>query len=150
MIKAKHFQAELVTLGAPQPIVAGGGYARKVSYDGHPFTVQLPPMLISRAPYVLRGMFYLNVLVPEESVVSKFVNELNTTLNGTPPIAKTTQDETGTYKHVRLRVTLPPLLQGTEGLHHAQLVLPARPLRARARRSRPGVICTSRPPSALT
>ena len=78
-------------------------------------------MVVSRAPYDLRGKWFVNMLVPEESVVSKFVHQLNTILNGTPPIAKTTQDETGTYTHVRLRVTLPPLIEGTEGLHHAKV-----------------------------
>ena len=78
-------------------------------------------MVVSRAPYDLRGKWFVNMLVPEESVVSKFVHQLNIAINGTPPIAKTTQDETGTYTHVRLRVTLPPLIQGTEGLHNAKV-----------------------------
>ena len=120
LFRAKEFQPALVSLGANQ-VIAGANYANKVLYDGESLMVQLPSMLVSRSPYDLRGKFYVNVLVPVESVVSKFVNELNITLNGTPPIAKTTQDETGTYTHVRLRVTLSPLLEGTEGLHHCKV-----------------------------
>ena len=121
MIKAKHFDASKVRV---TDVAAVAPYSRRVSYDGGTFQVQLPPMLVSRQAYDLHGKFYVNVLVPEDSVVNCFITKLSTALHGDPPIARTTQDDTGRYVHVRLRCTLPPLIEGTEGLHHAKVVCP--------------------------
>jgi hypothetical protein len=38
-----------------------------------------------------------------------------------PPCPKITKDDTGSYFHTRLRVTLPPLVEGTVGLPHARV-----------------------------
>jgi len=66
MIKAKDFQPELVTFGAIQLITQlSSRYCKKVFYDGQSMQVQLPQMLVSRAPYDLHGKFYTNVIFRE-------------------------------------------------------------------------------------
>ena len=121
MIKAKDFDAKRVTLGPNVP-VGVGNYSQRVLYDGAPLRVQLPPMVVSKCMYQIRGKFCINVLLPEESVTSQFVNSVNTAIQGVSPICRTTQDHTGAYyAHLRLRVSLPPLIAGTDGLHHAKV-----------------------------
>ena len=120
MFKAKEFDAKRVNLGPNVP-VGVGYYSQRVMYDGAALCVQLPPMLVSRGMYQRKGRFFINVLVPHDSVTFRFVNSLNTAVQGTLPIVRTTQDNTGTYKHLRLRVTLPPLVEGTEGCQCAKV-----------------------------
>ena len=120
MFKAKDFDASNVTLGKCEPIGVGSFSQRVLYYDG-PLRVQLPPMIVSRGLYEKRGRFYVNVLVPHESAVYRFAHRFNTAVRGTSPIVRTTRDDTGTYHHLRLRVSLPPLIAGTDGLHHAKV-----------------------------
>ena len=120
MFKAKDFDAKRVTLGANVP-VGVGNYSQRVLYNDGPLQVQMGPMIVSKCMYEKRGRFYVNVLVPHESVTFRFVNSLNTAIHGVSPICRTTQDHTGAYYHIRLRVTLPPLIEGTLGMHHAKV-----------------------------
>ena len=121
MIKAKHLNASVVTLGSLERIT-GRHFTRRVFYDGaQSLIVQLPSMLVSRDMYELKGKFYINILVEKDTFLHHIFNTLNTSLDGCLPIARITRDKTGTFHHYRLRVTLPPLIEGTVGLRAAKV-----------------------------
>ena len=115
LFKAKDFDPMLVLVDPNKQHIVGRSSSNKVLYNNQPLTVQLGPVVVSRGLYERQGKFCVNLLCPNDSVLANFITKLNTALHGSTPIVRTTQDNTGTYLHVRLRVTLPGLIQGTLG-----------------------------------
>lgn len=117
MIKAKSFEPSLVTLGNPERIT-DRLFVRAVFYNGaQPLVVQLPPIVVSRGLYEMCGKWFVDVLVPYNTVLNSFLNCLNAALNGTLPLTRTTHDSSGHYDHLRLRL-LPN--SATLGVTHAR------------------------------